>query len=151
MCPIPPSNCLDVAMAAVSVGKFVAAPSLGTAIDAALDVAGALPGVPSVGVIRRAVGAVSDITRRPSGFRKATLQRSWDEAADAPNGGKLCPDCGTEVSVAPGTGKRDWDNDHHNPKWKDRNLEGKTRKEVLDEYNKNTRLRCPSCNRADNQ
>ena len=45
--------------------------------------------------------------------------------------------------------KRDWDVDHQ-PKWKDRNLENKTRKEVLNEYNKGTRLRCPNCNRADN-
>jgi uncharacterized protein RhaS with RHS repeats len=61
LCPIPPSNCLDVAMAAVSVGAFIAAPSVGTAIDAALDVAGALPGVLSVGVLRRAFGAADEV------------------------------------------------------------------------------------------
>ncbi len=43
-----------------------------------------------------------------------------------------------------------WDNDHQ-PKWKDRDLSGMDRKQVLDEYNKDTQLRCPSCNRADNQ
>ncbi|QUJ67388.1 hypothetical protein KDD30_15340 [Photobacterium sp. GJ3] len=43
-----------------------------------------------------------------------------------------------------------WDVDHQ-PKWKDRDLEGKSRKDVLDEYNRETRLPCPSCNRTDNQ
>lgn len=51
--------------------------------------------------------------------------------------------------MAPGKGRRDWDNDHQ-PKWKGRDLSGMDRKQVLDEFNKNTRLRCPNCNRADN-
>nr|WP_246839071.1 GH-E family nuclease [Leptospira wolffii] len=42
-----------------------------------------------------------------------------------------------------------WDVDH-NPKWKDRE-KGSTRKEVLDNYNKDVRLRCKVCNRRDNQ
>jgi RHS repeat-associated protein len=61
LCPVPPTNCADAAMAVGSVGKFIMAPSVGTGIDAALDVVGALPGVPSVGVIRRVVGAADDV------------------------------------------------------------------------------------------
>ena len=38
----------------------------------------------------------------------------------------------------------------HQPTWKDRDLSGMDRKQVLDEYNKDVRLRCPGCNRADN-
>ncbi len=71
LCPIPPSNCLDVGMAVVSVAKFIAAPSVGTAIDAALDVAGALPGVPSVGVLRRALGAADDVADVARGGERA--------------------------------------------------------------------------------
>jgi uncharacterized protein RhaS with RHS repeats len=63
LCPIPPTNCADAAMAAYSVGKFLAAPSLGTGIGAALDVAGALPGVPSLGVMRRVVGVLTKLLR----------------------------------------------------------------------------------------
>jgi hypothetical protein len=96
------------------------------------------------------------VTKRPGGFRKKTLKDSWDNAADgAKPGTKQCPTCGKDVKGNPHKGEKrngsdGWDNDHH-PKWKDRNLDGMNRKEVLDEYNKDTRLRCPSCNRSDNQ
>ena len=45
-------------------------------------------------------------------FWKRTVKSVWDDAAPGPNGGKLCPTCGKEVDVVPGTGKRDWDIDH---------------------------------------
>jgi len=89
------------------------------------------------------------VTKRPTRARKKTLQDAWDDAEDGEAGGKLCPDCGDEVNVPPGEGSRDWDLDHE-PKWKDRDLEGLDRPGVLDEYNKGTRLRCPFCNRSDN-
>jgi filamentous hemagglutinin len=94
-----------------------------------------------------ASGAV-DVTKRPSGFRKQTVQDSWDNAAtgSAP-GTKACPTCNKDVSVAPGQGPRDWDVDHQ-PPWSQRDLSGKTRSEVLDEYNQGTRLECPGCNRS---
>jgi hypothetical protein len=68
---------------------------------------------------------------------------------------KACPTCTKDVSGNPHKGEKrngadGWDVDHQ-PKWKDRDLSGKDRKGVLDEYNKDTQLRCPSCNRADNQ
>jgi RHS repeat-associated protein len=89
------------------------------------------------------------VTKRPSRVRKGTEQQNWDDAEDGPTGGKLCPDCHEEVHSQPGETFKDWDNDH-NPAWRDRDLRGKTRKEVLDEYNRKTRLRCIPCNRGDN-
>ncbi|MGE8409340.1 MAG: GH-E family nuclease [Pseudomonas sp.] len=76
------------------------------------------------------------------------MQDSWDNAAtgSAP-WTKACPTCSKEVSVAPGQGRRDWDVDHQ-PPWSQRDLSGKTRSEVLDEYNQGTGLECPSCNRS---
>lgn len=91
-----------------------------------------------------------DPTRRPTKFRKKTLQDAWDNAAagSKPNT-RSCPDCKKDVEVAPGTGRRDWDGDHQ-PKWKDRDLTNMTRKDVLNEYNRGVRVRCPTCNRRDN-
>jgi len=54
LCPIPPSNCVDVAFAVVGVKNFVQDPSWGSFGGALLDVAGAVPGVPSVAALRRA-------------------------------------------------------------------------------------------------
>jgi RHS repeat-associated protein len=95
-------------------------------------------------------------TKRPGSFRKKTVKDSWDNAADGTKSGtKKCPTCDNDVSGNPYNGEKrngsdGWDNDHQ-PKWKDRDLNGMDRKQVLDEYNKDTRLRCPGCNRADNQ
>jgi RHS repeat-associated protein len=90
-----------------------------------------------------------DVTKRPSRVRKGTEQGNWDNAEDGESGGKLCPTCGKEVKSKPGEKNKDWDNDHVE-KWKDRDLKGKDRKGVLDEYNRDTRLRCVGCNRSDN-
>jgi Pretoxin HINT domain/HNH/ENDO VII superfamily nuclease with conserved GHE residues len=84
---------------------------------------------------------------RPSNFRGETVQSSWNNAAEGPTGGKLCPTCSKEVHVAPGTGRRDWDIDHQ-PPWSTRDSSGLSRKQVLDDYNTGTRLECPSCNRS---
>jgi hypothetical protein len=93
---------------------------------------------------------INDITKRPRNFRKKTVQDAWDNAKPGkkPNQ-KACPTCDNEVEVPPGEGARDWDIDH-DPKWKDRDLTGLDRKGVLDEYNRDVRLRCPHCNRSDN-
>ncbi|AIL73447.1 cysteine peptidase family C39 domain-containing protein [Vibrio vulnificus] len=96
------------------------------------------------------------VTKRPGSFRKGTLKDSWDNAVDgSKTGSKQCPDCKKDVFGNPHknekrNGRDGWDNDHQ-PKWKDRDLSGMDRKQVLDEYNKDTQLRCSSCNRADNQ
>jgi RHS repeat-associated protein len=97
----------------------------------------------------RGTNARGQITSRGT-FRKATVQDAWDNAPNGPNGGKLCPTCGKEVTVEPGSGTpRDWDVDHQ-PKWTDREFPPDcTRQQVIDNYQKGTRLRCPPCNRAD--
>ena len=98
---------------------------------------------------------VENVTKRPGSFRKQTVKDSWDNAADGSKPGtKQCPTCKKDVSGNPHKGEKrngpdGWDNDHQ-PKWKDRDLTGMSRKQVLDEFNKDTRLRCPNCNRADN-
>ena len=102
----------------------------------------------NIGVRMDSPAEDSDPTRRPSGFRKRTVQDAWDNAPlGSSPGTRSCPTCGKDVEVAPGTGNRDWDIDHQ-PPWSQRDLEGKTREEVLDEYNRGTRLECPSCNRS---
>lgn len=93
----------------------------------------------------------ADVTKRPGSFRKGTVKDAWESAADGPQGGKLCPTCGKEVTVRPGKGTReaprDWDVDHQ-PPWSKRDLTGLTREQILDLYNKGTRLECPTCNRS---
>ena len=91
-------------------------------------------------------------TSRPSSPRKGTVQKAWDKAADGKNGGKVCPDCGKEANVEPNSGKpRDWDV-NHSPKWSDREFSpDATREDVVNDYQKGTDLKCPTCNRSDNQ
>ncbi len=105
-------------------------------------------------LLRPKASSSSNVTKRPTYFRKQTIQDAWDDAVDAAGGGKTCPTCGKTVTVPPGEGTRttprDWHGDH-DPKWKDRDLSGMTRQEVLDEFNSDVRLRCPTCNVRDNQ
>jgi RHS repeat-associated protein len=125
---------------------------IGAAITAAeVTVAGTAIASGIIMMNQAANGGGGDVTRRPSSFRKGTVNESWNNAPDGPNGGKLCPTCGAEVHGQPGVAPRrgNWDIDH-NPKWGERNLEGLDRKGVLDNYNSDTRLRCVPCNRADN-
>jgi len=105
---------------------------------------------PKLKDLSKSAGKRSD-PKRPSKFRKKTVQDAWDDAAPGSKlGPKACPTCNKDADVAPGQGHRDWDVDHQ-PKWKDRDLSGMDRKQILDEFNKDVRLRCPSCNRADNR
>lgn len=98
---------------------------------------------------------VAKINKRPSGFRKSTVEKNWDEAENGTEADtKKCPDCGKDVKGNPHkkekrNGDDGWDVDHQ-PKIKNREPKN-TRKEVLDDYNEGTRLRCKSCNRRDNQ
>ena len=89
LCPIPPTNCADVAMAARSVAKFVDAPSFITGLEAAADVGGALPGVPSVGVIRRVAASAVRVTQR---YRRPTNAVTAAQRASVQN--KACVTCG---------------------------------------------------------
>ena len=55
--------------------------------------------------------------------------------------------CGAEVNVEPGTGPRDWDI-NHDPPWSQRTFPSDvTRPEVIDDYQQDTWLECPACNR----
>ncbi|WP_185247220.1 GH-E family nuclease [Chryseobacterium bernardetii] len=95
------------------------------------------------------------VNKRPSGFRKKTVENNWDDAENGTEDNtKKCPDCGVNVKGNPHKKEKrntdeGWDVDHQ-PKWKDR-APKETRKEVLDDYNDRTRLRCRTCNRSDNQ
>ena len=94
--------------------------------------------------------------------RKGTKRHAWDNAADGttPNS-KACVTCGDDVFGNPHTGElrntpRGWDLEHVR-KWelirRELRARGALRKEYRDAYNdlNNTVLRCPHCNRADNQ
>ncbi len=96
---------------------------------------------------------VPDVTKRPKSFRKQTIKDSWDNAADGsiPDT-KACPTCGKNVTGNPHKGEKrnnpeGWDIDHQ-PPWSQRDLSEMERSQVLDNYNKGTRLECPSCNRS---
>src|SRR5262249_18993633 len=88
------------------------------------------------------------VTSRGS-FRVAPTKNAWEEAEVGPVGGRLCPSCGKEVTVAPGSGlPRDWDLSH-NPSWTNREFPADvTRQQVLNNYNRGVGLEWPSCNRA---
>nr|WP_082240002.1 HNH/ENDO VII family nuclease [Ralstonia pseudosolanacearum] len=135
---------------AASPGAVLANPAARQAANASLSVTADTPPnvIASSGSDDSTSTGSSGVTSRPSGFRKKTVQDAWANAADGSTpGAKECPTCGKDVTVAPGQGRRDWDIDHQ-PPWSQRDLTGMTRSQVLDEYNKGTRLECPSCNRS---
>lgn len=155
----------SIAMGVASAGANIAAgnygsaavDSLGVIIDTGAMLVPGVPGGAGAGIkALRAADKVADVTKRPGSFRKKPVKDSWDNAVDGKKpDSKECPTCGNDVFGNPHKGEKrngadGWDNDHQ-PKWKDRDLTGMDRKQVLDEFNKNTQLRCPSCNRADNQ
>ena len=93
----------------------------------------------------------SNISSRPSGFRRGIAATVWDRAQVGPNGGRLCSTCGKELFWKPGEGRLGvWEVDH-NPKWRLRIFTG-TRREVLNNFNdlETLRVRCILCNRSDN-
>jgi hypothetical protein len=132
----------DYTAAVTSAVMLVAKPLKGVAMVS--------KAVKAEGKVAKELSTAKSVTSRPSGFRKKTVQGAWNDAAQgSKKGSKACPTCAKDAEVLPGRGTRDWDVDHQ-PKWKDRDLAGKTREEVLDEYNRDVRLRCPTCNRGDN-
>ncbi len=92
------------------------------------------------------------IAKRGS-FRKQTLKNAWDKAENGtlPNT-KLCPTCKKNVKGNPynkekRSGPDGWDASH-NPSWVNRNHDGMSRKEQLDDYNTGVDLECFGCNRS---
>jgi RHS repeat-associated protein len=166
-----PSGNVPVAIlipVAVWVGKHLAQTATGMGMDLAIAKATGKPynvmasftdnvkDISGAGKVKKAgkvveavkgTNAKGQVTSR-GGFRKETIQNAWKNAEDGPTGGKLCPTCKVEVKVKPFSGqKRDWDIDH-TPSWTNRLFTFPTRKAVLDDYQKGTRLECPSCNRS---
>jgi hypothetical protein len=104
--------------------------------------------------------------RRPA-VKKKTLQKEWDEAKDHPDGdgSKSCPTCKNKVKVDPSKKqkgeKRDWDHSHEDKNtWSKQKQEIKKReaegnpmssKEKSENYQKDAKLECPSCNRSNNK
>ncbi len=70
--------------------------------------------------VLRGTNAAGEVTSRSS-FRESTIENPWNNAVEGPNGGRLCPTCGSEVRVAPGSEGvvRDW-NVSHIPSWTNR-------------------------------
>lgn len=97
-------------------------------------------------------------------FRKSTVKDNWKTAPTGINKStRKCPTCGKSVGTTKTKkvgGKRQyvWESDHTGATWAQRKayMQSRekatgvkyTRKEVLDEYNRNTRLQCSSCNRS---
>ncbi|HEX9062034.1 MAG TPA: GH-E family nuclease [Clostridia bacterium] len=95
------------------------------------------------------------------GFRKSARQNAVDSAPRNTSGEMICPTCGEEI---PATIVQDtvkglrtrvgYDLDHYPDTWAERvqALMGgetpPTRKEVLDEYNRDLRVQCPECNQS---
>ena len=106
------------------------------------------PAAEEAGRTLRGTNEAGQVTSRGS-WRRATVDRNWEGAEPGPTGGRLCPTCKAEVRVAPRSGQpRDWDI-NHDPPWTKREFSPNvTRKEVLDNYQEDTWLECPSCNRS---
>ncbi len=143
-----------------TVGGYLGSAALGCAVGAGIGLLGAAGGGIGIaeegGAVAEAAeseplygtNATGQVTSRSS-FRVGTIQDAWDNAADGPTGGKLCPTCGDEVFSEPGSGvPRDWDV-NHSPAWTNREFSPDvTRQEVIDNYQQGTELECPSCNRS---
>ena len=91
-------------------------------------------------MVLRGTNEPGQVTSR-GGWRKATLDSSWENAEPGPGGGRLCPTCNDEVTVPPHSGQpRDWDI-NHDPPWSKREFPPDvTRKAVLDNYQEGTWL-----------
>lgn len=96
-----------------------------------------------------------------SGFRKRARQSAVDDAPKNISGEMICPTCGKVIPEAiiqdtvNGPRKRvGYDLDHYPDTWAERVEQLKqrdpppTRKEVLEEYNRDLRVQCPKCNQG---
>lgn len=94
-------------------------------------------------------------------FRKATIEKAVAEAPRNSSGSMICPTCGEvipeKIVINTKNGPRErvgYDLDHYPVTWAERVDTMRafdtppTRKEVLDEYNSNVRVQCPTCNQS---
>lgn len=91
---------------------------------------------------------------RPS-FRRGTERDALASAPRAPDGGAMCPGCGTSIGRGQiefgGRLRRDFDLDHYGRTWAERIREMSpdiSRPEVIDEYQEMVRATCPICNQS---
>ena len=105
-------------------------------------------------------GADDGLYNRGS-FRKSTNQRAIEEAPKNADGQMICTTCGDDIPevITQQTKngprqRRGHDLDHYPETWSERVNRMKqqetppTRKEVLDEFNKDIRAQCPECNQG---
>jgi hypothetical protein len=82
-----------------------------------------------------------------------TEQDAWRAAKDGPDGTKVCSICDRKITGQKINGVRDFDLDHYVKTWSDLKRElaripGLTRQQVIEAYQKNVRVLCPTCNRS---
>ena len=94
-------------------------------------------------------------------FRPSAVKSAIKSAPKTPEGHPMCPTCGKtltgKVTIQTKKGpvqQRAFDLDHHPETWKQRKQKfqarpvAPSRKEVVNSYNTNLRVQCPSCNRS---
>jgi hypothetical protein len=130
-----------------------------SANELALQLAGlsAVIAAPSAGLGE----AVDDALFARSSFRRSTIEEAVDAAPRNSSGEMICPACGEVIPEAiemqtkngPVT-RRGFDLDHYPTTWAERVeqlkqlLRRPTRQEVLDVYNTDVRVQCPTCNQG---
>lgn len=90
------------------------------------------------------------LTPRPK-FRKSTIDNSVLNAPKDNDGNMICATCNEKLTGKKVNGRRDFDIDH-NPTWESRkqklDIPETTRKDVIEAYQKDVRIQCPTCNRS---
>jgi uncharacterized protein RhaS with RHS repeats len=112
--------------------------------------ASAIPGSFYARAIRnlplRGTNARGEVTSR-AGLRQEPIREAWNRAPRGPNNGRICRDCGREVTSR-GRGNDQGQMDHY-PAWTNRQFSrATTRGPVRDNAQQGLRMRCGLCNRA---
>lgn len=153
---------LAVKVAGAAAGAGAAAAAARRAARHADDVVDGAQGANRAGDIAKAGDEAEDVLyKRPSGFRKSTHETMRENGPKNAEGEMICPTCGRNMSdtitVETKNGsvkRRGYDGDHYPTTWAERvrDMQSRevkpTRKEVLDEYNRDVRAQCPPCNQG---
>jgi len=90
------------------------------------------------------------INPRPK-FWKSTVDTAITNAPKHEDGSLKCSTCGRKISKEKVNGRRDFDVDH-SPTWESRkkklDVPETTRRDVIEAYQEDIRIQCPSCNRS---